>query len=214
MRREVSHPVGIGDVRAWLEAGARVALYIRHAERPPLDPGDPTFGERLALTGPGERQARAVGEALRGAVREVRLLASPMERTRRTVQLIAEGAGMGAGLPVEDAPAIGVDNVFLNPRSVHLEMQRVGAMRFQLAYLAAGEAPHARPVAEATHLAVNWIRKSATAQLNLFGSHDITITATLAGLQLARFTEADWIPYLTGLAMVERDGAWSNHWFV
>ena len=121
--------VDLAAVRDWLASGSRVALYIRHAERPPLQADDPTFGESLGLTQAGERQARAFGAALRGVVADARLLASPMTRTRRTVQLIAEGAGLGAGRPVEDAPEIGVGNVFTDPAGAH----RANAPRLEAA---------------------------------------------------------------------------------
>ena len=206
-------PVGIGQVRRWLEEGARVALYVRHAERPPIAAGDPTFGASLALTPAGERSARALGAALRGSVRGARLMASPMERTRRTARPIADGAG-AAGTPVEDAPAIGVGNVFTDAAAAHREMERVGVMDYMLGYLAAGEAPHARPVREATRLALDWIRQAATTPFTLCCGHDLTIAAALAGLELARYRADDWIPFLTGMALVERDGEWRHHWFV
>ena len=206
-------PVDIRQVRGWLEEGARVALYVRHAERPPIAAGDPTFGASLALTPAGERCARALGEALRGGFHTARLMASPMERTRRTARLIADGAG-AAGTPVEDAPAIGVGNVFTDAAAAHREMERVGVMDYMLGYLAAGEAPHARPVREATRLAVGWIREAATAPFTLCCGHDLTIAAALAGLELARFRADDWIPFLTGMVLVEHGGEWSHHWFV
>ena len=205
--------VDLAAVRDWLASGSRVALYIRHAERPPLQADDPTFGESLGQTEAGERQARAFGAALRGVVADARLLASPMTRTRRTVQLIAEGAGLGAGRPVEDAPEIGVGNVFTDPAGAHRAMQQVGVIPYQLAYFAAGHAPAARPVAEATARAVGWMRRAATAPLTLFGSHDVTIAVALTGLGLARITAETWVPYLTGLAMVEQDGVWHYHRF-
>jgi hypothetical protein len=93
-------------------------------------------------------------------------------------------------------------------------MERVGVMDYMLGYLAAGEAPHARPVHEATRLAVDWIREAATVSFTLCCGHDLTIAAALAGLGLARFRADDWIPFLTGMALVERDGEWSHHWFV
>jgi hypothetical protein len=136
-----------------------------------------------------------------------------MTRTRRTVQLIAEGAGFGAGLTVEDAPEIGVGNVFTDQAGAHRAMRRIGVMPYQLAYLAAGQAPAARPVAEATERATAWMRQAATASLTLFGSHDVTIGTALTGLGLARITAETWVPYLTGLAMVERDGIWRYHGF-
>ncbi|MBQ6340995.1 MAG: hypothetical protein IJI36_17810, partial [Kiritimatiellae bacterium] len=35
------------EMKETLDNGGRVTLLIRHAERPPLDPGDPTFGASL-----------------------------------------------------------------------------------------------------------------------------------------------------------------------
>ena len=206
-------PVGIGQVRRWLEEGARVALYIRHAERPPIADDDPTFGAALVLTPAGERSALALGGALRGSVASVRLMASPMERTRRTARLIGDGAG-AVGTPVEDATAIGVGNVFTDTDGAHGEMQRVGVMDYMLAYLATGEAAYARPVHEATRLALEWIHQAATAPFTLCCGHDLMIAAALAGLELARFRADNWIPYLTGMALVERGGGWRHYWFV
>ena len=206
-------PVDVGQVRRWLEEGARVALYVRHAERPPIAAEDPTFGASLALTPAGEARARALGSALRGSVRGARLLASPMVRTRRTARLIADAAGAD-GTPVEDAPAIGVGNVFTDAAAAHREMERIGVMDYMIRYLDAGEAPHARPVREATRLAIDWIRAAATAPFTLCCGHDLTIAAALAGLELARFRADDWIPFLTGMALVERGGEWRHHWFV
>ena len=203
--------VGNGEVRRWLEEGARVALYIRHAERPPLDPDDPTFGETLALTEAGMHEARALGTALRGSVRAARLWASPMERTRRTVQLVAEGAGLGTGLPVSDAPEIGTGSVFRDQRSVHQTMCAVGVMEYQLAYLDNGTAPHAWSVAETTARTIRWLGEVATAQLNLFGGHDVCIATILTGLGMARISNENWPAYLTGLARVETGGVWRNH---
>lgn len=42
------------DLKDELRRGARVALLIRHAERPKMDPDDPTFGDALELTYEGE----------------------------------------------------------------------------------------------------------------------------------------------------------------
>ena len=205
--------VDIHQVRAWLAGGARVVLYLRHAERPPLDPADPTFGEGLALTGPGERQARALGEALHGVVHDARLLASPMERTRRTARLIGDAVG-ATEATVEDAPAIGVGNVFTDAGDAHREMGRVGVMNYIFGYLDAGTAPHACPVREATSLAVEWIQHAATEQFNLYCGHDLTIATALTGLDLAHFQADNWLPFLTGLVMVDHNGQWQNHWFV
>ena len=44
-----------------LDSGGRVTILVRHAERPPLDPGDKTFGASLSLTENGWRWAQNFG---------------------------------------------------------------------------------------------------------------------------------------------------------
>ena len=54
----------IEEVKNEMRAGARAILQVRHAERPKMDPDDPTFGDALHLTREGARTARLLGEAL------------------------------------------------------------------------------------------------------------------------------------------------------
>ena len=54
----------IDELKAELRKGARAVLQVRHAERPKMDPDDPTFGDALHLTREGRRTARLLGESL------------------------------------------------------------------------------------------------------------------------------------------------------
>ena len=47
------------DVENALLSGAHVTLLVRHAERPPLEPGDTTFGATLPITERGREMAMA-----------------------------------------------------------------------------------------------------------------------------------------------------------
>lgn len=210
-----STPVDVKTVREWLEAGRKVILYIRHGERPPISPDDPSFGASLELTPRGRECALDVGRALKGAVREIQLKASPMMRTRLTARFIAEGAGMGKNCPVEDSEEISVRNVFIDPVGVYHAMDRAGVMNFTLSYIETGTAPFCRPVPEATRNALDYMERDAAAQLNIYCGHDFMIATALAGLRLAHFTAETWIPFLTGLVLVsEEDGSWEPRWFV
>lgn len=204
--------VKLTEVRDWLEEGLKVALYVRHAERPPILPDDPTFGINLPLTEKGRKQALAFGRVLAGTADSVKLWSSPMLRTRLTVRTIAEGLGLGTGLPVKDAEEISVEQVFSDTHEVHRIMQEVGVFEYQVDYFSKGHAEAATPVAEVTDVMLGWIKKVSTADLNLFGSHDVTVGTVLAGLGLTTITIEDWVPFLTGLAMVHRDGQWHCHW--
>ena len=52
------------DVADELRSGTRVAILVRHAERPPLPANDPTFGRDLPLTECGAQDATRYGREL------------------------------------------------------------------------------------------------------------------------------------------------------
>ena len=80
----------VGEIRR----GARVTLMVRHAERPKMDPDDPTFGDALELTYDGTRTAKKLGTLLKEFADNVQFYASPLTRTRMTAACIAEGMGV------------------------------------------------------------------------------------------------------------------------
>lgn len=67
-----------------------VAVLIRHAERPPLSPGQ--AGDEVELTPVGRIAARELGAKLGGALLSV--WTSPVRRCRETAELIVEGGGV------------------------------------------------------------------------------------------------------------------------
>ena len=66
--KKIVGPVAVQDIGAALEEEKRVTLLMRHAERPPLDPSDTTFGETLPITEQGHRDAVSLGKMLAGVV--------------------------------------------------------------------------------------------------------------------------------------------------
>ena len=91
--------ITIEELKAEIRAGARAILQVRHAERPKMDPDDPTFGDALHLTREGARTAKLLGEGLAEFSGDVAFASSPLTRTRETAELIAEGMGL-KGAPV------------------------------------------------------------------------------------------------------------------
>ena len=71
----------------------QVTLLIRHAERPPLDPFDTTFGARLPITSKGRLDALRFGQALSVFVfdEDVAVFASETFRTIETARGIIAG---------------------------------------------------------------------------------------------------------------------------
>lgn len=88
----------IAAAAGWGRPGPELIL-VRHGQPAPAPQRGPCALPDPPLSGPGQRQARAVRQALAGAgVRAV--YASTLDRARGTAQII----GDGLGLPVTDLP--------------------------------------------------------------------------------------------------------------
>ncbi len=200
-----------GDVRAALGRGGRVALFIRHSERPPIRSDDKDFGRHLGLTPRGVAVAREAGAMLAGAP-DVRLLASPMQRCRLTARHIAEG--MGVPEPqVEDADPLGVRGFFYrDPYAVQEIMRQQGYMAYMLEYLKKGNALHSAPLMTAMEQTLEWMITQMTVPFVLFVSHDIFVAAILTALRLRSYTAEEWVGFLHGFALIQHgQDPWACH---
>jgi len=200
--------IDFARVADMLHRGGKVSLFIRHSERPPIDPDDTAFGRTLALTPQGVRIARDAGKHLAGFT-DVRFAASPMVRCRMTAQCIAEGMGL-ADTPVTDEPRLGLGCFYYeNPEKLQRMMRQQGYLPFMLEYLRTGVAPYSRPIDVATGLMTAWLKDATVRQLNVLISHDIFVAALLTGLKVRTYTSEQWVGFVHGAALVNtRDGAW------
>jgi len=205
-------PLDFSDVCAALGRGDRVALFIRHSERPPIRPDDKDFGRHLGLTPRGVALAREAGARLTGAPPDARFLASPMQRCRLTARHVAEGMGISAPR-VEDADPLGVRGFFYrDPYAVQEIMRQQGYMAYMLEYLKTGNAPHSAPLADATEQTLEWMITQMTVPFVLFVSHDIFVAAILTGLRLRSYTAEAWVGFLHGFALVRHgQDPWACH---
>ena len=191
-----------------LRQGCRVSLFIRHSERPPIDPNDKTFGQPLPLTPQGLVLARDAGKLLAG-FDDVRFAASPMVRCRVTAQCIAEGMGL-ANVSVTDEPRLGLGCFYYeDPENLQALMRQQGYLSFMLDYFRNGVAPYSRPLDVATRQMTAWLKDATTRQLNVLVSHDIFIAALLTGLKVRTYTADNWVGFVHGAAIINRpDNAW------
>lgn len=195
-------PLDFSALSAHLEQGARVALFIRHSERPPIRADDRDFGKHLGLTPHGIALAETAGKNFVNTT-DTRFLASPMMRCRLTARHFAEG--MGISKPqVEDADTLGVKGYFYeDPYAVQEIMRRQGYMAYMLEYLEKGSAPYSCPIDSATEQTLTWLQNQSTAKLNLFVSHDIFVASILTGLKLRAYTQTDWVGFLHGFVLIQ-----------
>lgn len=203
--------IDLPQIRAVLEHGGRVALFIRHSERPAIHAEDKDFGRHLGLTPHGIELARAAGRHLAG-FRDARFMASPMTRCRLTARYFAEGMGFDAPL-VEDADTLGVRGFFYDdPYAVQEIMRQRGYMAYMLDYLRDGVAPHSKPIGPATAQTIDWLTTQTTARLGVFVSHDIFIASVLTGLNMRTYTADNWVGFLHGAAFIHTpDDGWVCH---
>jgi len=191
-----------------LRQGCRVSLFIRHSERPPIDPNDKTFGQALALTPQGITLAHGVGRLLAG-FDDVRFATSPMVRCRMTAQCIAEGMGL-PDVPVTDEPRLGLGCFYYeDPVNLQDVMRQQGYLSFMLDYFRKGVAPYSRPLDVATGQMVAWLKDATIRQLNVLISHDIFIAALLTGLKVRTYSADNWVGFVHGAAIIlTPDGNW------
>lgn len=172
--------ITLDDVLSELAKGTRVILQVRHAERPKMDPDDPTFGDALPLTPEGERTARLFGERLRGWTGGTAFLASPLRRTRMTAALIAEGMGRDTGaIPVHERLGNGTF-YYDDPAEVLEVFKPENFFPACFDYMKTGRMRGFNPLDAATDALEAWLVAHATAPLTVAATHDLYIAAFLA----------------------------------
>lgn len=200
-----SDTIDLHFLRSLLDEGHRVALFIRHSERPAISPDDKEFGQTLGLTPRGIELARNAGRHFAG-VRNAVFYASPMNRCRLPARHFAEGMGL-AQPTVTDAEPLGVRGFYYeDPYAVQDSMRRQGYMAYMQDYLTHGTAPHSMPIGPATDQMAAWLQRHAAALLNVFVSHDIFIASFLTALNLRTYTAENWVGFLHGAALIQEPG--------
>ena len=205
--------------RAAASPALRCAALVRHGERPPIDPADPTFGENLPITAAGRALALGCGRVLAGsgpAAGEWGFLSSRLLRTRLTARAVAEGMG------VPDAPAATSAEASLpglwveDMAETHRHYYAEGSVPFTTRFLDDGRAEGYRPIAESTRLALDWLASDpAGTRLTLVCTHDIFVACMLRGLGERRVDCGHWVGFLQGIALFEKPGGgWDAEWLV
>ena len=191
----------IGEIRN----GARVALMVRHAERPKMDPDDPSFGDALELTYEGTRTAKKLGSMLGEFAGDVQFAASPLTRTRMTAACIAEGMGVpDAAVPTDEL--LGNGSFYYENAAEVLEVFK--PKNFFPACIEYFKTAHQRGFRElyaATDEFEKWIDARWRKRLFVISTHDLYIAAFLYARKVGEFSKENWTRFLDGGAII--DGA-------
>ena len=200
--------IDLAGLKAELNAGRRVILQVRHAERPKMAPDDPSFGDGLAITAEGCRTARKLGEELREFAAVTDLVASPLTRTMMTAQLIAEGMGLG-GAEIPACGCLGNESFYYRDTSKVLEVFQV-ANFFPACkkYMETGTLPGFNPLYEASEKLDRWLKAQLKKQLLIAATHDLYIAAFLSAMNRSEaYVPENWVRFLDGAATImEPDG--------
>jgi len=200
--------VSLDDLTAELRRGTRVALMVRHAERPKMDPNDPSFGDALALTYDGRRTAKKLGTLLKEFADDVQFAASPLTRTRMTAELIAEGMGLSD-------PEIPTDDLLGNGSFYYADAAQVldvfkpsNFFPACFEYFKTGHQRGFRELYAATDDFEKWIDARFNRKLFVIATHDLYVAAFLSARKaVGEFTRENWVRFLDGGAiLIDPDG--------
>ena len=202
------------DVKAAIDNGCKVAILIRHAERPPIEEGDTTFGASLALTERGWRMARQFGALLANTVRP-KAVAFYAGGTFRTVQT---ACGMAMGLDVAKpensierkidlVDFLGSGSPFFGPSAERMAVAAGASGHERMnEYFRRGELRGYRPLGKATgslEARLHALHR-AGGDLVVAVTHDINVAAFLAGRGVvSSFTDETWPDYLDAAVILE-----------
>lgn len=201
--------VSFTDIANALARGERVLMLVRHAERPPLEKNDPTFGRNLPLTKAGKKSASKFGVELREAsfAHLVRVTSANNRRCLQTARRIARQMPIGYR-NVSTLGCLGSQSPYFGDVRERLALaERANYHAALNQYFSNGYQRGFNPLAEATdRLEANLLRQGRRApvppQLEVFVTHDLNVACFLAGRGvMPQFCEALW-PYYLAAAVI------------
>jgi len=201
-------PYEISDL---VSQGSKVAIFIRHGERPERPKGQ--WGNDLCLTPRGIKHAQELGSRLKGCT-ECSFHSSPIERCRQTAFALAKGM-YGSDLPDEKlihSTILGDPGPFNdNENRVHIapdDFSKVSAI-----YLEQGTLKGFRPLSEACEHICAYLNDSLSKPLNIFSTHDFFVAGMERFLGLRHPKSGDWVDFLEGVCLVA-DGSGPVRWYI
>lgn len=201
------------EMKDTLDGGGRVTLLIRHAERPPLAPGDKTFGASLPLTEKGWSDAQHFGMTLARELRpkSVAFYASGTFRTLQTACGMAMGLDLAeTGTAIERkvrlADFLGSESPFFGSVEERIALAAQGRYHERLNdYFRNGEQQGYRPLKAAADLMERQLDALHDDDwpLVVAVTHDINVAAFLAARGVVpSFTEETWPGYLDAAVII------------
>lgn len=188
------------EIRSKLGNGTRIGLFLRHAERDPITPDSPNWGNSVLLTEHGVEVARQFGTQFAGV--RLGFWASPIARCGQTCAALARGAGIESP-PINTHQNLGDPGIYLDGSGNHEEAMRHDFHDYATAYLDDGIAPGSRSVPEASEELLSFLLdKMAPWECTVFITHDFFAAALMSYLGLKAPDRDDWCDYLEGVCLI------------
>lgn len=201
------------EMKDTLDGGGSVTILVRHAERPPLAPGDKTFGASLPLTEKGWSDAQRFGTTLARELRpkSVAFYASGTFRTLQTACGMAMGldqaeTGTAIERKVHLADFLGSESPFFGSVEERIALAAQGHYHERLNdYFRNGEQQGYKPLKAAADLMERQLAALHDDDwpLVVAVTHDINVAAFLAARGVVdSFTDETWPGYLDAAVII------------
>lgn len=197
----------VSEILERVERGERLTLLIRHAERRHIAPDDEDYGSKVPLTADGRSQAFAAGKNFAGFPGTRFFASSPVFRCRETASLFAEGCGAEEFSDPEKI--VGFDclgEFYVNGFPDYERYLKEGFYPAVCRFVREGALPGFMPLAEGSEIFLRFLLDNSSADLNVFCSHDAWIVPFLSHFTDVRFSPDRWLNFLSGAAILFRDG--------
>ena len=186
-----------------LRGGTRVAILVRHAERPPIPANDLTFGRDLPLTERGAQDATRFGRELRlfACMEQMTIAAGGNRRCMETAFHILEGVGLDTEddrCAVLADPYLGSRAFYFGDVAARMELANAGNYLESLnSYFTCGRQKGFNDLHPSTSHLAGHLLNHYDAPLFIGVTHDLNVACFLAGNgTVASFTEKSWPGFL------------------
>ena len=195
--------ITLKDVADELQSGNRVAILVRHAERPPLPANDPTFGRDLPLTEQGVADATRYGRELGQLACRDQMVVSAGGNRRCMETAFHMLAGMGLDMDGERFavladPYLGGRTYYFGDVAERMALANADNYLESLnTYFRDGRQKGFNELHVSTALLAGHLLYHCDAPLFIGITHDLNIACFLAGNgAVASFTEESWPGFL------------------
>ena len=193
-----------------LKLGGLVTVIMRHAERPPLESGDMTFGRNLPLTEKGARDAGRLGTILSTICPgcDISFFYGESLRCRLTSERMAQQTA-GAKLADGPSPFLGGESPYLADVNERLALANAGNYIDSLnAYFATGRQRGFNELHSATATFTTTLTTLQMTNIGVFVTHDLNVACYAAGIGAFRvFSDSSWPAFLSGVVIVNLKSA-------